>query len=108
MLVLKLFLKKIVVLCSEDSEEDSAMYSMTDEGKKAYLDSFPRKTKPGGRAPASRDIDQSDMKILRALLNGQLSERQIQDVCDFPIEQRLTILCSKGYVEKSGGSFYDS
>jgi len=80
---------------------------MTDNGRKTYLDSFPRKTKPGGRVPPVRDIDQSDMKILRALLNGQLSERQIQDVCDFPVEQRLAILCSKGYVEKSSGSFYD-
>ena len=83
------------------------MYSMTDKGRKTYLDSFPRKTKPGGRVPPVRDIDQSDMKILRALLNGQLSERQIQDVCDFSVEQRLAMLCSKGYVEKSGGSFYD-
>jgi hypothetical protein len=83
------------------------MYSMTDKGRKTYLDSFPRKTKPGGRVPPVRDIDQSDIKILRALLNGQLSERQIQDVCDFPVEQRLAMLCSKGYVEKSSGSFYD-
>jgi hypothetical protein len=83
------------------------MYSMTDKGKKVYLDSFPRKTKPGGRVPPARDIDQSDMKILRALLNGQLDERQIRDFCDFPVEQRLAVLCSKGYVEKSGGSFFD-
>jgi hypothetical protein len=83
------------------------MYSMTDKGRKTYLDSFPRKTKPGARVSPVRDIDQSDMKILRALLNGQLSERQIQDVCDFPVEQRIVMLCSKGYVEKSGGSFYD-
>ena len=96
-----------MVLCSKDIEEDSAMYSMTDKGKKAYLDAFPRQPKPGRLSPA-RDIDQSDMKILRALLNGQLGERQIQDVCDFPVEQRLQILCSKGYIEKSGGSFFDS
>ena len=83
------------------------MYSMTDKGRKTYLDSFPRKTKSGARVSPVRDIDQSDMKILRALLNGQLSERQIQDVCDFPVEQRLTMLSSKGYVEKSGGTFYD-
>ena len=83
------------------------MYSMTDKGKKVYLDSFPRKTKPGARVSPARDIDQSDIKILRALLNGQLSERQIQDVCDFQVEQRLTVLCSKGYVERSGGSFFD-
>ena len=83
------------------------MYSMTDKGKKVYLDSFPRKAKPGGRIPPAGDIDQSDMKILRALLNGQLDERQIQNVCEFPVGQRLAILCSKGYVEKSGGSFYD-
>ena len=84
------------------------MYSLTDQGKKVYLDSFPRKTKPGGRVPPARDIDQSDMKILRALLNGQLDERQIRDFCDFPVEQRLQVLCSKGYVEKAGGSFFDS
>jgi len=82
------------------------MYSLTDQGKRAYLDAFPRKARPGARV-IPRDIDQADMKILRALLNGQLSERQIQDFCDFPIEQRLAVLCSKGYVEKSGGSFYD-
>jgi hypothetical protein len=84
------------------------MYSMTDKGRKAYLDAFPRKTKPGVRLPSIRDVDQSDIRILRALLNGQLDERQIQDVCDFPIAQRLQILCSKGYIEKSGGSFFDS
>ena len=83
------------------------MYFMTDKGKKVYLDSFPRKTKPGARVSPARDIDQSDIKILRALLNGQLSERQIQDVCDFQVEQRLAVLCSKGYVERSGGSFFD-
>jgi hypothetical protein len=83
------------------------MYSLTDRGKKAYLDAFPRKTKAGARGP-SIDMDQSDMKIIRALLNGQLDERQIQNVCDFPVEQRLQILCSKGYIERAGGSFFDS
>ncbi len=82
------------------------MYSLTDKGKKAYLDAFPRKPRPGARV-VPRDIDQSDMQILRALLNGQLSLRQIQDVCDFPVEQKLNILCSKGYVERTGGLFYN-
>jgi hypothetical protein len=81
---------------------------LTDKGRKVYLDAFPRKTKPDARVSPARDIDQSDMKILRALLNGQLSERQIQDFCEFPVGQRLIVLCSKGYVEKSGGSFFDS
>jgi|GEM_PF-5346021 len=84
------------------------MYSLSEQGRKAYLDAFPRKAKPGARVPPARDIDQADMKILRALLNGQLSVRQIQDFCEFPVEQRLAVLCSKGYVEKSGGSIYDS
>ena len=83
------------------------MYSLTDQGRRVYLDAFPRKAKPGARVPPPRDIDQSDMKILRALLNGQLSERQIQDFCEFPVGQRLIVLCGKGYVEKSGSSIYD-
>ena len=78
------------------------MYVLTDKGKKAYLEGFPRKSRPGARV-VTRDIDQADMQILRALLNGQLSLRQIQDVCNFPVEQKLNILCSKGYVERTGG-----
>jgi hypothetical protein len=83
------------------------MFLLTDKGRKVYLDAFPRKPRPGARVSPARDIDQSDMKILRALLNGQLSERQIQDLCEFPVGQRLMDLCVKGYVEKSGGSFYN-
>jgi len=78
------------------------MYSLTDKGRKAYLDAFPRKPKPGARV-VPRDIDQADIKILRALLNGQLSLRQLQDACDFPVDQKLNVLCGKGYVERSGG-----
>ena len=82
------------------------MYVLTDRGKKAYLDGFPRQPRPGAR-PVPREVDQADMKILRALLNGQMSLRQIQDSCDFPVDQKLNIMCSKGYVERRGGLFND-